>query len=216
MRVVRGPARGMRWVSDSTVHGFWLGYWELETQRRFAARLHSGDVVYDIGAHVGLYTLLSSSRVGPEGHVYAFEPSPKNVGYLKRHIQLNGLRNCTVVEAAVSDRTGSGRFDPTEHTSAGRLSDSGEMTVRTLSLDEFVFASPGRLPPTAIKIDAEGAELEVLRGGSRTLAEYSPFIFLSTHSAELDRRCCEFLAAAGYSIVHLASDMVWAEIPGSR
>lgn len=211
VRVVRGPACGMRWIADSTTHGFWLGYWELEDQRRFAARLRPGDVVYDIGAHVGLYTLLSSSKVGAEGHVYAFEPSPRNAKYLRRHIELNHLTNCTVVEAAVCDSEGSRRFDLTEHSSAGHFSDSGQIAVRTLSLDEFVFASPGRRPPNAIKIDAEGAELEVLAGGLRTLTGSPPLIFLSTHSEDVDRRCCELLRSAGYSLERLAADKIWAE-----
>jgi FkbM family methyltransferase len=211
VRVLRGPARGMRWIADSTAHGFWLGYWELEIQHRFAARLRPGDVVYDIGAHVGLYTMLSSPKVGPEGHVYAFEPFPRNAGYLRRHIELNRLTNCTVVEAAVSASMGLRKFDPTEHRSAGHLSDSGQITVRSLSIDEFIFGSTGRRPPTAIKIDAEGAEMEVLAGGSRTLTQYSPFIFLETHSEALDLRCCSLLRAAGYFLERLGAELIWAE-----
>jgi FkbM family methyltransferase len=211
VRVLRGPARGKRWISDSSTRGFWLGYWELENQRRFAARLRPGDVVYDIGAHVGLYTLISSSKVGPNGHVYAFEPFPRNAEYLRRHIELNQLSNCTAVEAAVTDLAGRQHFDPTNHDSSGHLSESGEVTVQTLSLDEFVFGSRGRRPPNAAKINAEGAELEVLQGGQRTITEFSPVIFLSTHSENVDRRCCEFLQSAGYSLERLAVDKIWAE-----
>ena len=67
VRVVRGPARGKRWIANSSTPGFWLGYWELANQRRFAAQLRPGNVVYDVGAHVGLYTLLSSSAVRARG-----------------------------------------------------------------------------------------------------------------------------------------------------
>ena len=211
VRVLRGPARGKRWLAESTTHGFWLGYWELENQRRFADSLSTGEVVYDVGAHVGLYTLLSSSRVGPEGHVYAFEPFPRNAAYLRRHIELNRLLNCTAVEAAVSDSAGWRHFDPTNHDSAGHLSESGPVTVRTLSLDELVFDSPNVRPPNSIKINAEGAELEVLTGARRTIAEFSPRIFLSTHSEEVDRQCCELLQSAGYSLERLGVDKIWAE-----
>jgi FkbM family methyltransferase len=210
VRILRGPASGMRWIADSAANGFWLGYWELEDQRYFASRLRPGDVVYDIGAHVGIYTLLSGSKVGPEGHVYAFEPLPRNARYLGRHIEINGLSNCTVVEAAVSNSAGSRQFDPTEHTTAGHFSDSGAMTVRTLSLDEFVFGSPVR-PPNAIKINAEGAEQEVLEGGRRALTEHFPLIFLSTHSEDVDRRSCDLLRSLGYSLRRLAADKIWAE-----
>lgn len=210
VRVIRGPARGRRWIANSAAHGFWLGYWELKNQRRFAAHLRPGDVVYDIGAHVGLYTLLSSRSVGPEGHVYAFEPFPRNVEYLRRHIQLNRLSNCTVVDVAVSDSCGARTFDPAANDTAGHLSKTGSVSVQTLSLDEFLFAGNGERPPSAIKVNAEGAEMEVLAGGRRTITEFAPLIFLSTHSEQIDQECCEFLRNAGYSIERLEADKIWA------
>jgi FkbM family methyltransferase len=210
VRIVRGPARGKRWIADSSTHGFWLGYWEPGNQRRFAAHLKPGDVVYDIGAHVGLYTLISSGRVGSTGHVNSFEPFVRNAEFLRRHIALNHLANCTVVEAAVSSRTGRQFFDPTSHDSAGHLAESGQITVPTLSLDEFVFAATGNRPPNMIKINAEGAEVEVLIGGQRVLGEFSPVIFLSTHSVEIDSQCCDFLRTCGYTLERLAPDKIWA------
>jgi len=213
VRILRGPARGKRWVADSSTRGFWLGYWELGNQRLFAAHLRPGDVVYDIGAHVGLYTLLSSARVRTEGHVYAFEPLPRNLHYLRRHIELNRLSNCTVVAAAVSDCAGLRRFDPTVHDSAGHFSSDGAVSVQTIVLDEFVSTGLGIRPPNAIKINAEGAEMEVLSGGRRTIAEYSPMIFLSTHSDKTHQECSEFLTSAGYFLRHLAADKIWAAKP---
>ncbi len=210
VRITRGPARGKRWVADSSTRGFWLGYWELDNQRLFAAHLRPGDVVYDIGAHVGLYTLVSSARVQSEGHVYAFEPLPRNLQYLRRHIQLNRLSNCTVVGAAVSDSAGLRRFDPTVHDSAGHFSSHGALSVQTIALDGFLSTERGIRPPNAIKINAEGAEMEVLSGGRSTIAEYSPMIFLSTHSDEIHLQCSEFLTSAGYSLRHLAVNKIWA------
>ncbi len=210
VRIIRGPARGKRWVADSSTRGFWLGYWELDNQRLFAAHLRPGDVVYDIGAHVGLYTLVSSARVQSEGHVYAFEPLPRNLQYLRRHIQLNRLSNCTVVGAAVSDSAGLRRFDPTVHDSAGHFSSHGAVSVQTIALDGFLSTERGIRPPNAIKINAEGAEMEVLSGGRSTIAEYSPMIFLSTHSDEIHLQCSEFLTSAGYSLRHLAVNKIWA------
>jgi len=210
VRIVRGPARGKRWVADSSTRGFWLGYWELDNQRFFAAHLRPGDVVYDIGAHVGLYTLISSSRVQPGGHVYAFEPLPRNLQYLRRHIELNHLSNCTVVDAAVSDSTGLRRFDPTVHDSAGHFSSDGAVSVQSIGLDDFFSKGRGIRPPNAIKVNAEGAEMEVLLGGRGIIKEYSPLIFLSTHSPEIHAQCSEFLTSTGYSLEHLAADKIWA------
>lgn len=64
--------------------------------------------VYDVGAHAGFFTLLASQLVGPGGRVVAFEPDPGNRSYLERHIRLNRVGNVTIVDAAVSDRTGIG------------------------------------------------------------------------------------------------------------
>ena len=210
VRIVRGPARGKRWIADSSTRGFWLGYWELENQRFFAAHLRPGDVVYDIGAHVGLYTLISSARVQAGGHVYAFEPLPRNLQYLRRHIDLNHLSNCSVVDAAVSDSAGIRRFDPTVHDSAGHFANDGGVSVQTIGLDDFCCGEKGVRPPNTIKINAEGAEMEVLLGGRATIEKYSPLVFLSTHSREIHQQCSEFLTSAGYSLKHLADDKIWA------
>jgi len=211
VRVVRGPARGMRWIAGSTTRGFWLGYWEMENQRLFASRLRPGDVVYDIGAHVGLYTLISSSHVHEEGHVYAFEPLPRNLQFLRRHIELNKISNCTIVEAAVSDRSGWQSFDPTVHDSAGHLSETGGVRVATITIDEFLSSAEFKRPPNILKINAEGAEVEVLTGAQRALSDFSPLIFLSTHSNEINQKCQELLRSSGYSATSLAIDKIWAE-----
>ena len=210
VRIIRGPARGKRWLLDSSTRGFWLGYWELEGQRLFADHLRPGDVVYDIGAHVGLYTLASSARVRAEGHVYAFEPLPRNLRYLRRHIELNRLSNCTVVDVAVSDISGLRRFDPTVHDSAGHFSNDGAISVQAVTLDEFLSKGNGVRPPNAMKINAEGAEMEVLRGGRTILTEYAPTLFLSTHSDEIHQECSQFLTSLGYSLRYLRFDKIWA------
>jgi len=209
--IVQGPARGRRWVSDCAAHGYWLGYWELETQRLFAAHLRPGDVVYDIGAHVGLYMLGSSGKVGPEGHVYGFEPLRRNVQYLRRHIELNGLSNCSVVEAAVCNSVGRRQFDASVCHSEARLSETGPTKVPAVSIDEFLSGEPHRRPPNVMKIDAPGAAMEVLCGGQGTLTEFRPRIFLFSYSEDESRQCRELLSSLGYSFEQVTSDAVWAE-----
>lgn len=68
--------------------------------------LRPGDTSRDVGANVGVYTLLAASLVGPTGTVHAFEPRPKALGYLYENISLNKLRNVQVYELALSDRAG--------------------------------------------------------------------------------------------------------------
>src|SRR5437899_3136746 len=68
--VLGGSLRGARWVVGSASHGCWLGWYEADKQRAFASLVKRGDVVFDIGAHVGFYTLLASRLCGPSGHVF--------------------------------------------------------------------------------------------------------------------------------------------------
>ena len=123
--------------------------------------------MYDVGAHVGTYSLLAASRVGPDGHVFAFEPLPRNLGYLERHLALNGVENCTVMDVAVSSEAGHAAFDESVHPAMGHLGATGGrvITVRTVVLDDLVARGAIR-PPSVIKLDIEGAEYEALRGAS--------------------------------------------------
>jgi FkbM family methyltransferase len=207
--IVQGPARGMRWVSNCAAHGYWLGYWQIENQRSFAAYLRRGDVVYDIGAHVGLYMLGASGKVGPEGHVFAFEPLPRNVQYLRRHIELNRLSNCSVVEAAVCHSAGWRQLDASVCHSEARLSETGSTKVPAVSMDEFLSGDPNRRPPTVMKIDARGAEMEILSGGRGTVTKFAPRIYLFTYPDEENRQCREFLSSLGYSFQQVTPDAVW-------
>ncbi|MBV8970055.1 MAG: FkbM family methyltransferase [Verrucomicrobia bacterium] len=211
MPILQGPARGKRWVSNAGAHGYWLGFWEIERQRLFADRLSHGDVVYDIGAHVGLYVLGASERVGLGGHVYAFEPLERNVQYLRKHIDLNRLTNCSVIQAAVCDSTGWRKFDASGCHSEARFSATGSATVPTLSIDEFLASEPSRRPPNVMKIDAPGAEIEILCGGRRTLAEFAPQIFLVSYCQDENRSCRELLTSSGYSLEQLTANAIWAE-----
>lgn len=62
--VLQGSLRGRKWIVGSSNHGCWLGSYEWKKQRLFTRTVSSGDVVFDIGAHVGFYTLLASVLVG--------------------------------------------------------------------------------------------------------------------------------------------------------
>jgi len=67
IRILQGPLRGKKWVVKSGVNGYWLGTYELEKQKYFLQFIKEGDVVYDIGAHVGFYTLFTAQLVGKKG-----------------------------------------------------------------------------------------------------------------------------------------------------
>ena len=197
--VLQGRLRGRKWIVGSCDHGCWLGSYECPKQRLFSRTLQPGGTVFDVGAHAGFYTLLAAELVGPGGRVVSFEPLPRNLGYLRRHVQLNGCENVEVIAAAVCDRDGLGRFQPDESSLQGRLSDEGALRVPTVRLDSLV--SAGTIPPpNFVKMDIEGGEFRALRGGRETLAAARPVVFLATHGPEVHGRCCELLRQLDYRL----------------
>lgn len=206
--IVQGPLRGKRWIVGSSNHGCWLGSYELQKQLAIAQRMRSGDVVCDIGANVGFYTLFFAEKVGPQGRVFAFEPVPRNLAYLRRHMQLNALENVSVFEMALSSADGHASFDPGPGPSVGRLAASGPLSVRTGKLDTLL--SEGALmSPRILKIDVEGSEADVLLGGERVLIQHRPIVFLATHGKTQHQACCQILSSLGYTIDGLAGAPVF-------
>ena len=201
LRVLRGPLRGQRWIVGSATHAHWAGTYETSRLNAFASALKPGDCIYDVGANVGIYTLLASLNVGPTGTVYAFEPVQRNLQYLRRHLALNKIENCKVIEAAVCDTDGMLRFSSQHWGSAmGRLSDRGELQVDSVSLDSCCFRGRAFTLPNVIKIDVEGAEFLVLRGAKRILGECHPRLFIEIHGRQQHSDCREFLLGLGYHL----------------
>jgi FkbM family methyltransferase len=199
MPILQGRLRGKRWIAGAHTHGCWLGSYESEKQKLFASRVRTGDTVFDIGANAGFYTLLASDLVGKLGHVYAFEPVPRNTEFLHKHIRLNRINNVTVIESAVSDRAGETSFDDSSGSATGHLNSEGKLKVRTVAIDALI--SEGEiLPPNCMKIDVEGAEFLVLSGATSMLRNYHPTIFLATHGEQVHEQCCELLKTLGYQI----------------
>ena len=198
VRIKSGRLRGWRWITGSAPHGCWIGTYERDSQRVFVENVREGDTVYDVGANAGFFTLLASKLAGPHAVVYAFEPLPRNVAYLERHVSLNECRNVRVLPVAAAAKKGRARFAIAHNPSQGGISDHGELEVETRSLDDVV--DGGAPPPRFMKIDVEGAESEVLTGASRILRESQPTILLSTHGWKQHELCCAMLESEGYEL----------------
>lgn len=201
--ILQGPLRGRRWIVGSATHGCWLGSYEFETQRAFARLVRAGDVVYDLGANVGFYTLLGARLAGGSGAVYSFEPLPRNLTYLRKHVAMNGVKNCFVMDAAVADFDGEMRLESSEAPTTAHLSDVGDVAVRVVRLDSLVESGKIR-PPNVMKIDVEGSEAKALAGAAETIKKYRTRILLATHNRELHAQCVELLERLGYRIELLA------------
>jgi FkbM family methyltransferase len=200
--VLQGPLRGARWIVGAGINRCWLGFYEAPKQLLFARLVRRGAIVYDIGANAGFYTLLAARLVGGTGKVVAFEPVPENLRFLRRHIELNHIDNAVLIAAAVNNNPGKMRFDRGENLSSGHLSDSGALMVSTMRLDDVV-ENREVPPPDLMKIDVEGAELEVLLGAQKLLLNRQPIIFLATHGAELHRKCLNMLSDLGYGFASI-------------
>lgn len=197
--ILQGALRGLRWIVGSSNHGCWLGSYERNQQVLFEKWIKEGDIVFDVGAHVGFYTLLGSILVGDRGKVVAFEPIPRNLSYLKKHLQINSVRNVEIVEVAVSDRHGSIRLSSGPSSSMWHLDSQGALEVPSVSLDEIVLNAKVP-PPNVIKMDIEGAEFLALKGAARVVREFHPVLILSTHGIVIHQKCCKFLELAGYRL----------------
>jgi FkbM family methyltransferase len=200
--ILQGPMRGKKWIAGSSLHSCWIGTYEFAKQKYFIAALKPGHVVYDLGANVGFYSLLASVLVGPSGQVFSFEPLPRNIDLLKKHLALNKVRNCTLIEAAVGSSAHSAQFSAGPNSLQGRLSaslDKNAIQVQVVSLDPLV--SSGRLPaPNLIKCDIEGAEFDALAGALDVLKKHTPTLLLATHSSEVHGRCCSLLSELKYNL----------------
>ncbi len=205
MPIVQGRLRGTRWIVGTGVHGHWLGSYEYNTRRVFEKTVSKGGIVFDIGANVGFYTLLASVLVGPQGRVFAFEPVPSNLFYLRKHLRINAITNVEVIEAAVSECGGTASFEEGPTSRRGHISSQGKLQVKTVSLDELILR--GETPvPDYIKMDVEGGEMLVLWGAKSMLANRRPTLFLTTHGPSLHQQSCQFLDSLGYQLEEIVHD----------
>jgi FkbM family methyltransferase len=164
--------------------------YEPETFAFLRASCRAGDVALDIGAHIGLFTVVMARLVGPGGRVFSFEPTPTTREALERTVALNGCGDRTEVRAeAVTERIGHATFFDTDDlaSNANSLVATDRhrcgFTVRTVSVDEFL--SRLGLSAACIKIDVEGAELHALLGAEGTLARDRPALALALHPRAL-------------------------------
>lgn len=169
-----------------------------------------GDVVVDVGAHVGLLTLSMAHAVGPSGRVYAVEPHPISVDCLRRTTLCSGFdQRVVIAQAALADKDGIARLYLGSNNMLSSLykevDGQSSIEVKTLCLDTLV---PDGTKVSLIKIDVEGAELDVFAGMSRVIGDSSGLVLIVECGPSFIRRggltvaeWLERFAAKGYSEV---------------
>jgi FkbM family methyltransferase len=139
----------------------------------FVRSLRDDDVVWDVGANVGVFSVLAAGRLPPE-RVVAIEPHPENVDRLRENLDRNG-RDATVRRLALDDERGRAELGVSSPDGTGAFGVVGGPTerrriaVRTDRGDSLV--ADGVPAPTVLKVDVQGAELGVLRGLEHTLLD---------------------------------------------
>jgi FkbM family methyltransferase len=209
--ILRGPGRGFRWIVGSYNHGCWLGTYEYEKQVVVPRLVKPGDVVYDLGAHVGFFTLIFSRLVGPGGAVYSFEPFPENYRYLIRHLALNRITNVVPIQAGVGAETGQAFFHLSGHSSKVVRHDASGVMCRVHNLIDYISSHHARAP-TLIKMDIEGEEARVVPSILSYVAERRVDLLISTHGDQITAALGRLLLSRGYRVTALQH----AERPDAR
>jgi FkbM family methyltransferase len=168
--------------------------------------LAPGSTFVDVGANMGIYTMVASRLVGEAGRVIAFEPSAQSFPLLRKNIALNGLTNVLAFPEALSHEIGRTKLyhgpDPVSNSLGRGLSwdeDAEEVTTETL---DSVLHRTSLRRVDAIKIDVEGAEELVLRGALKTLTCMRPVIIF-----EINPGACSSLGLSPYGATELLQSL---------
>jgi FkbM family methyltransferase len=215
--VLGGPLRGRRFCANYSLRPHYLlGRYERPVIEILRNRIKPGQVAYDIGANTGYLSLVMAQLAGARGErgqVYAFEPTPSAFRLLVTNSVLNPDLPVQAFALALSDSVGVEPFSCFEFDLVSRLGDHSQkygdaavIRTRVETLDHF-FTEFALRPPHFLKIDVEGAELQVLRGGKALLREYRPTVLVEIHSPELEEAALQMMRELRYDCTTVSAEM---------
>ena len=138
--------------------------------------INEGDIVVDLGANIGYYTLIAAKLVGNKGKVFSFEPEPKNFEILKKNVEINGYQNVILEQKAVSDVNEKTNLYLSQGIGTHSLKPNQNTTMKTIPiesirLDDYFKNLNLTNKINFVKIDVEGAEFNVLSGMDNILKQ---------------------------------------------
>lgn len=200
-------------LPESTSVRIWrYGAFEEDVAFYLISLLRSGDNFVDVGAHFGFFSMLACEVLGAEGYCVSFEPMPRQQAILRKNLERNA-RACRhhVVSAAAGAQAGEVRFKDFglvgsafatfKHGRDARFRLVGEVNVEVRTLDSVV-SELGLTSLRLVKIDAEDAEYEVVKGSLQTLRSMRPALIIETGDCTAvessTRRVLDLLVSEGY------------------
>ncbi|HEY4800585.1 MAG TPA: FkbM family methyltransferase [Bacteroidia bacterium] len=195
------------WIQQNLF--FLDGYEDLELQF-LEASLKEGSVFVDIGANIGLFSLVASQKIGKNGRVISFEPFKKNFDALKKNISLNNSENIKTEKLAVAQTKSQMPifYDPKESNQGMASLYSAKNPyyeqIETISLDEY-FKDHSVGEVDFIKLDIEGGEYPALLGMKETLLKYGPKLLIEIDDEILSntpftsQQILSYLSELGYN-----------------
>lgn len=196
--ILRGPLKGKRYISGAAA-GHLKGLsviFNLSESHKYALNalnIPDNSVYLDIGANVGLHSILYSKTAK---EVHAFEPLRKNLEYFQKMVSINKIKNIKILPCAVLDFEGLAKFEEGDSSATGKISRNGKIEVNVITLDKYIKRS--KISPDIMKIDVEGAEVSVLKGARNLIKIFKPLIFLETHGDKARKECFRILYDNGY------------------
>ena len=190
---------------------FFYGAFRPEVSKLINRMLRPGQVAIDIGANVGMHSVIMANRVGPTGHVVVFEPDPHPMGRLRRNMALNGIDWVTTVEAAVSARSETrtfylhddsiGNFANASLVAANVGKQTASVQMQVVSIDEWMRDNP--LPRVdVVKLLAQGEEFNALQGMRGLIERDRPKIFFLYEPSYWHRQDLELMDAVKFFASH--------------
>lgn len=150
--------------------------YELNLFKKLAEK---SSVVFDIGANIGLYSLVTANLKGPKNKIYAFEPIEENQYYIEHNIKLNKFKNIKLIPMAVGDKESKLKIYLANN-SIGTHS-AGKVTSNSVEIDQTTidsFSKQENVVPDLIKMDIEGYEAYAINGGINTLKKHKPTLLI--------------------------------------
>jgi FkbM family methyltransferase len=169
---------------------FFNGIYEPFETQIVKTEIRKGDIVLDIGANIGYYTLIFAKLVGPEGKVFGFEPDPANFALLKKNVVANHYHNVILVNKAVASKTGKIQLYLSDDIGDHRIYDTGDgrkvIEIEAIRLDDYF--NQGNARVDFIKMDIQGAEWEAIQGMSLLLQKNKNVKIITEFAPKLLRK----------------------------